>query len=526
MPDLSSSVARTVMYLGLAITAVVLAVSHTPMGAALSMDSLYYLSTAGNILDGDGIVRSTHKLSGPALMATTLWPPLYPVVVAAVTWLANLVGTSDVAGIAVFNVLALIASLYLIVRIVSMTASVQVGMAVAIAIAMSPSIQIVFMYAWSEVLFIPLSLGAYLSLQQFLSNDDSVDQRWLYTMVVLLGLATYTRYVGLAFFSSAALAMLIYGRGDLFKRLRTVAAVTLAYLALLAPMLYRNMAETGSLSGGDRGSPEISLLSDIGTLTWYLYLEFLNLPVLAGVLALLVSLALAAWLVFRHTGGSKEVSPTIGLQGITVPFLFAFVYMVFLLIFRGRQSIDLDSRMLSVVVPFLLIGLLGIYQRLSSLTGNRLAIVPFLLPLAVFVVGAVNTHMSILKGWRDYGEPGPILGKTYLSMTGRQMASLRGIGEHFAPGDGDLVLTDISRPVIVEYLLPQADVRQLPGTPNEQNMIELEASLQRKGLVIISSPVWSQALSDSLEGRAHFYSIEGQAGSRNYVVITLPVDTK
>jgi hypothetical protein len=526
MLDLSPSTARALGYLVLAVVAAVLVASHTPVGAALSMDSLTYISTAENILDGNGITHSTHALSGPALRPTTLWPPLYPVLVAAISWVASLAGTSDVVGIAVFNVIALIASMYLIVRIASLAASEQAGIFVAIAVAISPSIQIVFTYAWSEVIFIPLCLAAYLSLQHYLTGNESVRRRWLYAMIIFLGLATYTRYVGLAFFSSAALTMLLYGRGDLLQRLRTVTAVTLAYLVFLAPMLLRNLVQAGSFSGGDRGSPGINLLSDIGTLLWYLYLEFLNLPILIGAVVFLVALASATWLLLRHTGASKQGSLPYGLPNIIVPFLFAICYMIFLLISRGRQSIDLDSRMLSVVVPFLMLGLLGVYQKLLLREGNRLAVIPLLLPLAAFAIGAFHTHTNIMKGWRELGEPGSILGKTYRSMTGHQMDALRGIGEHFVPGDGDLVLTDISRPIIVEYLFPGADVRQMPGMPDDQKMAELDASLQREGIAIIGSSAWSQALSNSLEGRAHFYNIADQAGSTKYVVITLPVDAK
>ena len=526
MPDFSSSAVRATGHLVLAVVAALLIVSHTPLGAALSMDSLYYLSTAGNILDGNGITRSTYALSGPALQSTTLWPPLYPVLLAAIKWVANLVGTSDVVGIAVFNAMALIATMYLVVRIASLAASVQVGFVVAIAIAISPSIQIVFTYAWSEVLFIPLCLAAYFSLQQYLTGNESVRRRWLFAMVALLGLATYTRYVGLVFFSSAALAMLLYGRGDLVQRLRTVTAVTLAYLALLAPMLLRNLVQAGSFSGGERGSPDTSVLADIGTLTWYLYVELLNLPVLIGIAVILVALVSTTWFLSRHTESSEQEPPTRGFPDIIVPFVFAFSYMIFLLVSRGRQSIDLDSRMLSVVIPFLLIGLLGIYQQISLRQSGRLAVLPFVLPLAAFVVGAFQTHTSIMKGWRDLGEPGPILGMTYFSMTGHQMDVLRSLSEHFVPGNGDLVLTDISRPIIVEYLMPEADVRQLQGNPDDRKIAELEASLSRKGIAIIGNSDWSQALSRYLEGRTNFYNISDQAGVAQYVVIKLPVEDK
>ena len=526
MRDFSSSVVRAVGYLILAVVAALLVVSHTPMGAALSMDSLYYLSTADNILDGNGITRSTYALSGPALQSTTLWPPLYPVLLAAIKSVANLAGTSDVVGIAVFNAIALIATMYLVVRIASLSASVQVGLVVAIAIAVSPSIQIVFTYAWSEVLFIPLCLAAYFSLQQYLTGNESVRRGWLFAMIVLLGLAAYTRYVGIAFFASAALAMLLYGRGDLMQKLRTVTAVALAYLAFLSPMLLRNLLQSGTFSGGERGSPDTNVLADLATLMWYLYLEFLNLPVFLGAVVLVVTVASAAWLFSRHTGSSKQGSLTNGLPNIGAPFLFAVFYMIFLLISRGRQSIDLDSRMLSVVVPFLALGFMGVYQQLFSRVGRRLAVLPFLLPLAVFVIGAFQTHTSILKGWRDLGEPGLILGMTYYSMTGHQMDVLRGISEHFVTGEDDFILTDISRPIIVEYLFPGADVRQLVGNPDDQKMAEVEASLQQKGIVMIGSPEWAQALSTSLEGRTHFYNISDQAGIPKYVVIRLPVDAK
>jgi hypothetical protein len=526
MLDFSSSAVRATGYLILAVVAAILIASHTPLGAALSMDSLYYLSTAGNILEGNGITRSTHLLSGPALQSTTLWPPLYPLLVAAIMWVANLVGTSEVVGIAVFNSIALIATMYLVVRIASLAASVQAGIAVAFAIAISPSIQIVFTYAWSEVLFIPLCLAAYIGLQQYLTGDDSARKSGLYAMIVFLGLATYTRYVGLAFFSSAALGMLIYGRGDLPQRLRTVTAATLAYLVFLLPMLLRNLVQAGTFSGGQRGSPDTNVLSDIATLMWYLYLEFLNLPVFLGAAVIVVAVVSAAWLFLRRTSSSEQGALTQGLTNIVVPFLFVFIYMIFLLVSRGRQSIDLDSRMLSVVIPFLAIGFLGVYQQLVLRVGRRLAVLPFLLPLAAFVVGAFQTHTSILKGWRDLGEPGLILGMTYRSMTSQQMDVLRGISEHFVTGRGDLVLTDISRPIIVEYLFPGSDVRQVPGKPNDQNIAELEASLQRDGIVIVGDTDWSQALSTSLEGRAHSYTISDQAGIAKYVVITLPVDVK
>lgn len=514
---------RSWAYLALGVIAAVLVASHTPVGAALSMDSLFYLSTANNILDGNGIAYDTYALSGPSNQATTIWPPLYPLSLAGIAWLADQVGASDVAGIAVFNFFALLASLFLIMRIVSLTASTNAGIVVAIAFAISPSLQLIFTYAWSEVLFIPLSLGAYLGLQHYITENGGRGQLGLYFMVLLLGLATYTRYVGLAFFAASALILLLYGRGDLIKRLRVAVAATVAYLAILTPMLVRNVAVSGSLSGGERGTPDTNVLSDVWTLGWYLYLEFVNLPMAPVTAVILITVVSATWLVLRPPEAKPRAKLSFKSSSIVAPFLFVACYLVFLLISRSRQIIDLDSRMLSAAVSFVLIGLLGVYQKLSMRTHSGLAVLPFLLPLIAFANNAIHTHTDILNGWRDNGEPGLVLGLTYRSTTGRQLDSLRGIEQYFSLGAGDLVLTDISRPIIVDYLFPYADVRQMPSSPSEEGLAVLETPLGRHGLAIISSNAWSQALTKSLEGRASFYNIESQTGGPEYMVIKLPV---
>lgn len=511
------------VYFLLCVTAALLVVSHTPIGVALSMDSLFYLSTASNVLDGNGIVQETFELSGPMVRETTIWPPLYPFVLAGLMWLSKLAGASDVFGIAVFNFFALVASLFLMLRITSRDTPITVGVVVTVALAMSPSLQIVYTYAWSEVLFIPLCLGAYLGLQHYLDENSSRSELGLYTMVVLLALATCTRYVGLAFFSAAALTLLLYGQGGPVERLRTVTLASLAYLAILGPLLIRNFTVSGALSGGERGVPSTNLLSDLGLLVRYLNLEFLNLPWLPTVALLVVTIGSVAWLRHRPCVTESETGPPQKSLSVVVPFLFVACYLALLLVSRSMQTIDLDSRMLSVAVPFLLIGMAGIYQRSSMRIGTRPAALPFLLPLCAFAINAVQAHNSILNGWRDHGEPGPILGLTYRSLTGRQLDSLRGINEYFAPSEGNLVLTDIARPIIVKYIFPDMDVRKMPAIANEQNFALLESPLQRRGLAIITGEAWSRTLSTGLEGRADFFTIQNQAGKPQYVVIKLPV---
>ncbi len=525
-PSLTSRLVGLVPYVLLATVAAMLVASHTPVGAALSMDSLFYLSAAENILRGNGIVHETYALTGPVYEATTLWPPLYPVVVAGITWLADMTGLSVVAGIALFNFLALLLTLFLVLRIVSRTTSITAGAIVAVAVALSPSIQIAHTYAWSEVVFIPLCLAAYLFLLDYLSENGRRPTMSLALAVALLGLATYARYVGVVFFATMGLVLLIYGRGQLVQRFRTAAVTAAAYAVILTPMFVRNLLVSGALTGGDRGVPPWSLLADLETLSWYLYLEFLNVPVLWALVIALLAFGSVAWLLFRAgNAAERRLSPG-ELPSVALPFLFAGCYLAFLLVSRSMQTIDLDSRMLSVAIPFMLIGLVNAWQWLSTRGGPLPASLPFLLPLLAFSANAVYTHANIVGGWRDLGEPGPVLGLSYRSITGRQTLPLRSIKEHFVLAPGDLVLTDIERAIIVGTIFDESDVRRLPGEPSVDNLALLEEMFARNGLAILGSDRWSRALSEYLEGRAEFFTIANQSGVTEFVVMILPVKAR
>lgn len=521
--DRASQLAGLLPYLVLAIASVVLVISHTPVGAALSMDSMFYVSAGKNILFGNGIVHETYSLTGPEYEALSLWPPLYPMVVAGITWLSGLTNTPVVVGIAMFNVLALFVTLFLVLRISLRTAPLTASIFAAVAVALSPSIQIDYTYAWSETIFIPLCLAAYLFLLNHLLAEPARPLRSLLIAIVLLGLTTYTRYVGVVFFGTTALALLVYGHGQLVDRLRTAALASAAYLAILAPLFIRNYLLSGALSGGDRGVPAWSLVADLKALTWTLYLEFLNLQ-LSWTLAIIVLTAgILAWLLVRSRD-SKERTHAQGLAlNIALPFLFVGCYLAFLLVSRSLQTIDLDARMLSVVIPFIFIGLVNAYQWLSMRAGRTLAVLPFLLPLVAFSANAVYAHSSIISGWRDHGEPGWVLGVNYPSLTGRMTISLRGIREHFAPAEGDLVLTDVRRPIIVDHLFPECEVRQLPEEPSMENMALLEEPLGRTGIAILDENTWSQAFGRELEGRAEFFTITSESSANEFVVMKLPV---
>lgn len=540
------------------VAAVILLARHMPAGSALSMDSLYYLSTANNLLDGNGISLNnydlgSYSLNGPSFNATTLWPPLYPVVLSVIVVLCNAAGIADTMGIALFNILSVIVSLFLLTRMTGVAGLQWAGVLIILAFVMSPSLQIVFMYAWSEVLFIPLTLAACFYLQAYCLNyRDDGSRATLFLVLLFVGLATYTRYVGLAYFAAVMLAVFYCESGKIAKRLRTVFFSTTAYLLMIAPLLIRNFVASGSLSGGDRGDPNTNIISDSSLLLWNLYLEFIHVPVILGGALAVITLVLVAWLLFRkpdkiHRANQASSFYKTGFPNVVVPFLFVICYLVFLLISRNRQTIDLDSRMLSVIVPFFLVGFAGLYQQLAKRVRSYLAVLPFLLPVGLYASNGLSAHNSIMNGWRSSGEPGSILGSVYPSITGHKLDPLRRIQEYFKPGLGDLVVTDISRPVIVERLLAGTHVVQILGVPEKLKRVNsvlpavstnavpdnlpeaipetlLKVLMQNKGLAIISTPAWMSALETRLNDSDQLYQIKDNNGHLVYAVIKLPIE--
>ena len=509
------------------LVALLLAVSHTPGGAALSMDSLYYLSTANHILAGDGISQDTYSMTGASLQPMTVWPPGYPVAVSLVIGFGSFLDISNEAAVSGFNIIALLVSTCLVFFAARRFAEPAVAGVAAFLFSLSPSIQLIHVYAWSEVLFVPLTVAGYLCLQ-FALNSREMRTRHLSVagVVIFFWLATTARYVGLAFFAAAMLALAIHHRRSFASLLRFVVAPGLAYVVLLAPLFWRNLTASGALSGSDRGLPDTQITTDISTLLSYVYLEFLNLPVFLGSGILLMSAIAVIWLQRR----TQRIPAEGALNGLGIssplllPLLFVVSYSTFLLVSRQTQTIDLDTRMLSVAVAFLLLALLGAYELLSRKHGRLIASLPFALPLLAFTANAMQTHQSIIDGWREQGEPGQVLRMTYPSKSSRRFDVLRGIVQAFPVGDGATIITDYRRPIVLQHLFGDATVRQLEPAATDESIQQMASFSSGQGLILISTQGWGSAITSSFDGNVGIFTVAGESGKAEWFVIKLPME--
>ncbi len=505
--------------------AVILLLSHTPGGAALSMDSLSYVQVARNILFGNGISLPTFAMQGEGLTPMTVWPPGYPMILSVALALGSVAGAPTEAAIAALNVALLLTSAAIFFFLLRRTVSATVAGIVTLAMVLMPSSQLVYTYAWSECLFLPLCLMGYWCLLRTL---DEVDGRQLVAtclMVVSFLAATYVRYVGVAFIGAAVAGLVLFGAESLRGRLTRPAAASAAFALGLAPLFWRNVRSSGELSGMDRGASDAGFTADVADLIGLVYLDFVNQPLLVGLTVFLASGAAIAWLWVR---GGRTEAPGSSLNAAAIrptilPFLFAVGYFAFLLVSRQIQVIDLDTRMLSVAVPFLLLAAVGAYHLLCSRASQAASMIPFVLPILLLVWNAVGTHQSILAGWRESGEPGRVLGGLYPSISAHRFAPLREVASSFPMAPGAEIFTDISRPMVFQFLYGDSTIRQVSGAPDDDLLARIEAYDGREGLAIVGSQARWPVLTRQFSGRSDIYTVNGLSGTAEWLILTLPV---
>lgn len=506
----------------LVLLALLLVGAHTAVhGLAISMDSLSYLEAARHLVSGHGLVTGDFELTGPERQPLTLWPPLYPLLLAPLQWLAGLIGEPLERVAIPLNAVLLGISMLLTSHLVADHHGRWPALAAAVALALLPATQVVYSYAWSETLFMPLVLAAYLCLARYLADPGRGARRWLPTAALLLGLACGVRYAGLGFLPALLLAVVLFPMLPVARRMRHALLALALALAPLLPVLLRNLALTGTLSGGERGLPEFRLASDVAHLGRLLYADVFGLPTPLSVLLLLTLTWLLTRLVLRRSAANPP-SPE-SADGLWLPVLWTASYLGFLLLSRNLQEVDLDSRMLSVVMPYLLLIGLALHRRAAVSAGRIAASLPLLVWLAGTLVVGHATHTNLMTSLRDRGVPGTVNGIYYPSVSARELASLAELSAHVRLAPGDVVLTDLQRPALLGHWL-RATIKGLPPSPDDAQLARLGELLRRPGLVVLTGPAAATPLRGCLTaGHPTFRFQAGSSGAIPLTLIPLPL---
>lgn len=181
-----------------AVAAMVALVAATGKGLYASPDSVFYVGTARNLLDGAGFRPP------PGLQPLDHFPPLFTLLLAAVGWL----GLDPLDAARVVNVAVLGATVLLVGLVLrSVTGSVAAALAGAVLTAAAVDVLTFAGSALSEPLFVLLAVAGLVALAAYL---DRRRPALLLAAAVILALAVLTRYVGVA--------LVVAGVGVLVRR--------------------------------------------------------------------------------------------------------------------------------------------------------------------------------------------------------------------------------------------------------------------------------------------------------------------
>jgi hypothetical protein len=256
-------------------------------GPLVTPDSVDYLSSAGHLADGDGLVAYDGEL-------LVLFPPGFPAVVAALSWTASiepLLAARIVNSVAFATIVVLG---WLLVRRHVDTPALR--LAGVVAIAAGAPLAVIVTAAWSEPLFVVAALAALLLLEAFL---DAPERRGLLIGAAAAAAAAfYFRHVGIAVVITGCAALLLAPDASLRRRIRWTLGFGALASALIGIWLARNLLETSSLVG-DRlqgGLPLGTAIEDAFTVisAWFLPASVPDTAAIVVLLLAAVSLGYAA----------------------------------------------------------------------------------------------------------------------------------------------------------------------------------------------------------------------------------------
>ena len=356
-------------------------------GAAITTDSIVFLSTAMNFLAGEGWQDFT--VGGPMVH----WPPLFPLLLAALGW----VGIDPLEGGRLLNATAfgltiLAAGLYLRSNVRSQWLALVATATFAASLPLSD---------WAanymtEPLFVLLTLLALMQLAAFLQRGERTSLWWA---AVFTALAALTRYPGVVLIGAGVLMLLVRRAPPLAARLKDAVVFGAISSIPLAGVLTSNWVLSDTLTGGRSGSGQ-SLFDSLSRVV-DVFREWAippnapdGLGYLLSMAAGLVILAAGAVVVLAGRGfGVGGKSASFGL-GPALPFgVFAVAYLVFVVVVVPLTiPTGIEARfLLPMYVPLLLAAVLLLDRFLCIEAGGWMAAVRY--GLASFVLLGTLAHL-------------------------------------------------------------------------------------------------------------------------------------
>lgn len=313
-----------------------------------------------------------------AFHALTVFAPGYSVTAAAV---ARAMRVSVVSAILVVNLVSGTAIILLVGALARRAGGERTGFVAAALLAALPFFQRQLANAAPEPLFVAFVL---LALQALVIWMDAPDRgAWALSAATLaIAAATYTRYIGTAFYVVEVIvaAGWVLRRRRFSRRAPHVAFAVGLYPALMAPLIWRNLWLTGYLGGAVRLRSEEGVLTNVADVGRG---RFDALPLVRSIVPgpadAIVSgtlLALATLLLFVWGHRSRRLRPLDRSSTTRLLALAAGVYCVILIALRSHTDFEeIGLRLMFPALVCLVVVVVVQTSRMSTKSGYALGAV-------------------------------------------------------------------------------------------------------------------------------------------------------
>ena len=374
-------------------------------GAALTGDSIIYLSAARSILAGDGI----YTFSGGYL--NNLWAPFFPFFLAFIGLLGiDPLDAGRLVNIAIFGLIISISGFWLNKKFTSRL----LVLGATVTIMTSLPLSHISSYFMTEALFILFALLALMQIESFVRQGKNITRQPFVLSAIFATLAAVTRYVGITVIFSAILIILIRKNIPIYTRLKYAVSYAAISSVPLAAVLVRNYIVFKVLT---RQQQQLLLLpsdvlTQVLTILTEIFTEFdiwifprkflrsgpLNIP------WMLVGLVVLGILVFFIMSRRSQDTKLTGSPRPVIPFaIFTLVYLTCYI--SARTGISLSpshTRFLApLYIPLLFIAVFLLDRLLHHDARGKMVTFKRILVSLVLLGWLTHIGLTVEKGLYD-----------------------------------------------------------------------------------------------------------------------------
>ncbi len=364
-------------------------------GIGVSPNSVGYISVARNLLKGIGFIQ----WDGRPLIYE---PPLYPVVLTVIDYLFRV---DPLVFINIVNALIFGTVIYLTGRLFSdyLTSSISLSALGSISVLFSIPLIYVFLWAWTEPLFICFTLFYFLFIGNYSSRKDFTS---LSLSSIFAALACLTRNAGIILILTGGICIVFFRQDDIKSKVRHFFIFTFISALPITIWIIRNLLISSTFYGPITASSYTysqELTATFYTLlSWFLPPGNIAYPILVvfGITIIFVVLLGVRILWIKEKTSLVRISPIL---------LFLFVYLIFLMGFSKTAFSGLiDNRYLSpVFIPgiLLLFSTIGIiFRTLFARASPKLGTIFPVVVIILWLIYPAKTTIVTLLSAKDQGQ--------------------------------------------------------------------------------------------------------------------------